>query len=227
MTVRDAHKFILAEEQDRLVNMDDVIAEALEKVQEAGIIFIDEIDKIAAADGKSGPDVSREGVQRDILPIIEGCAVMTKYGMVHTDHILFIAAGAFHGTKPSDLIPELQGRFPIRVELDSLTAQDFRRILVEPKASLVKQYKALLQTEGITLEFSEGAIARISEMAEDINSRAENIGARRLHTVLTTLLEDLLFETPSRKRKVTITAKAVDKKLAGIIEDEDLSRYIL
>lgn len=227
MTVREARKFMLAEEQDRLVNMDDVIAQALERVQEAGIIFIDEIDKIASADGKSGPDVSREGVQRDILPVIEGCAIMTKYGLVHTDHILFIAAGAFHGTNPSDLIPELQGRFPIRVELDSLTAEDFKRILVEPKASLVKQYKALLQTEGISLEFSTDAIARISEIAEDVNSRTENIGARRLHTILTTLLEDLLFETPERKRKVTITAKAVDKKLSGILEDEDLSRYIL
>ena len=227
MTIREARKFIMNEELDRLVNMDEVIAMALERVQESGIIFVDEIDKIAGGDGKSGPDVSREGVQRDILPIVEGSAVMTKYGMVHTDHILFIAAGAFHGTNPSDLIPELQGRFPIRVELDSLTAADFERILVEPKTSLVKQYKALLQTEGVTLEFTAGAIKKIAELAEQVNSRAENIGARRLHTVMTTLLEDMLFEPPVEKRKISITARAVEKKLSDIIEDEDLSRYIL
>jgi ATP-dependent HslUV protease ATP-binding subunit HslU len=227
MTVNEAGDFILNEELDRLVNMDEVMSIALERVQESGIIFVDEIDKIAAGDGKGGPDVSREGVQRDILPIVEGCAVMTKYGMVHTDHILFIAAGAFHGTNPSDLIPELQGRFPIRVELESLTADDFQRILVEPQASLVKQYKALLATEGVDLEFTEDAIAKIAEMAETVNSRGENIGARRLHTVMTTLLEDLLFKPPTRKKKVSITAKTVEKKLSSIIEDEDLSRYIL
>jgi ATP-dependent HslUV protease ATP-binding subunit HslU len=227
LPVRDARQFILNEELDRLVNMDEVIPAALDRVQESGIIFVDEIDKIVGGDGKSGPDVSREGVQRDILPIVEGCAVMTKYGMVHTDHILFIAAGAFHGTNPSDLIPELQGRFPIRVELDSLTSQDFERILVEPKASLVKQYKALLATEGVDLEFNDGAIRKIAEIAEQVNTRTENIGARRLHTVMTTLLEDMLFEPPVKKRKVMITAQAVEKKLADIVEDEDLSRYIL
>ena len=227
MSIKEARKFIMNEELDRLVNMDDVISSALERVQESGIIFVDEIDKIAGGDQKSGPDVSREGVQRDILPIVEGCAVMTKYGMVHTDHVLFIAAGAFHGASVSDLIPELQGRFPIRVELDNLTAEDFQRILVEPKASLVRQYKALLATEGVDLVFTEGAIRRIAEIAEQVNSRSENIGARRLHTVVTTLLEDLLFDPPSGKKKVSISAKAVDKKLSGIIEDEDLSRYIL
>jgi ATP-dependent HslUV protease ATP-binding subunit HslU len=227
MTVREARKFIYNEELSRLVNLDDVISEALERVQEAGIIFVDEIDKIAGGDSKTGPDISREGVQRDILPIVEGSAVMTKYGMVRTDHMLFIAAGAFHGTKPSDLIPELQGRFPIRVELHSLTAEDFRRILVEPRTALVKQYQALLKTEGVTLEFGEDAIGKIAEIAEQVNNRAENIGARRLHTVMTTLLEDILFEPPARKRKMTISARAVEKKLARIIEDEDLSRYIL
>jgi len=227
MTIKEASKFINNEELDRLVNMDEVVASALERVQESGIIFVDEIDKIAGGDSKSGPDVSREGVQRDILPIVEGSAVMTKYGMVHTDHILFIAAGAFHGTNPSDLIPELQGRFPIRVELDSLTAKDFKRILVEPKASLVRQYRALLETEGVSLVFTEGAIAKIAEIAEEVNGRTENIGARRLHTVMTTLLEDLLFEPPTTKRRVSITARTVEKKLSAIIQDEDLSRYIL
>jgi ATP-dependent HslUV protease ATP-binding subunit HslU len=227
MNVRDAYHFLISEELDRLVNMDEVIAEALERVQESGIIFVDEIDKIVGGDGKAGPDVSREGVQRDILPIVEGSAVMTKYGMVHTDHILFIAAGAFHGANPSDLIPELQGRFPIRVELDSLTAKDFERILVEPQASLVKQYKALLATEGVTLDFTASAISKIAEIAEKVNSRTENIGARRLHTVMTTLLDDLLFNSPSKKRKVTITAQQVEKRLSDIVEDEDLSRYIL
>jgi ATP-dependent HslUV protease ATP-binding subunit HslU len=227
MTVKEARKFILNEELERAVNMDEVIATALERVQDSGIIFVDEIDKIAAGDQKSGPDVSREGVQRDILPIVEGCGVMTKYGMVHTDHVLFIAAGAFHGTSPSDLIPELQGRFPIRVELDSLTAEDFERILVEPKASLVRQYKALLQAEGVTLEFTDDAIVTIAEMAEGVNNRSENIGARRLHTVMTTLLEDILFEPPVDGELVTINAEAVSAKLSSIIEDEDLSRYIL
>ena len=227
MTVKEAGKFILNEELERAVNMDEVIATAVARVQDSGIIFVDEIDKIAGGDQKSGPDVSREGVQRDILPIVEGSAVMTKYGMVHTDHVLFIAAGAFHGTSPSDLIPELQGRFPIRVELDSLTAEDFKRILVEPRASLVRQYKALLQAEGVALEFTESAIARIAEMAESVNNRSENIGARRLHTVMTTLLEDLLFEPPADSEKVSISAETVDAKLSGIIEDEDLSRYIL
>jgi len=227
MTVRDARKLLTNEELDRLVNMDEVITIALERVQESGIIFVDEIDKIVGSESKAGPDVSREGVQRDILPIVEGCAVMTKYGMVRTDHILFIAAGAFHGSNPSDLIPELQGRFPIRVELDSLTAKEFVRILVEPRAALVKQYQALLETEGLRLEFTDGAIERIARIAEEVNNRSENIGARRLQTVMTTLLEDLLFEPPANKRKITITARMVDSRLADIVEDEDLSRYIL
>ncbi len=227
MTVKEARKFLTNEELNKLVNMDDVIAEALERVQESGIIFIDEIDKIVGSDAKTGPDVSREGVQRDILPIVEGCGVMTKYGMIQTDHILFIAAGAFHTSKPSDLVPELQGRFPIRVELDSLTAEDFERILTEPKSALVKQYKALLKTEGVDLEFAPGAIKKIASYAERVNNESENIGARRLHTILTTLLEDILFEPPAKKKKITITARMVDKRLSSIVEDEDLSRYIL
>jgi len=227
MTVREAQRFLEHEEMDKLINMDDVIAEALERVQEAGIIFIDEIDKIVGDSNKTGPDVSREGVQRDILPIVEGCSVMTKYGMVHTDHILFIAAGAFHAAKPSDLVPELQGRFPIRVELDSLSAEDFERILTEPRAALVTQYKALLAAEGIKLEFNKRAIKKIAEFAERVNNESENIGARRLHTVMTTLLEDILYEPPTGKKKVTITEKMVEKTLSAIIENEDLSRYIL
>ena len=226
MTVSDARRFLVGEELNRLVNMDDVIAEALERVQESGIIFVDEIDKIVGDSSRTGPDVSREGVQRDILPIVEGSAVMTKYGMVRTDHILFIAAGAFSASKPSDLIPELQGRFPIRVELDSLTAEDFERILTEPKSALVVQYKALLKTEGVVLEFQKSAVKKIAQYAERVNNEAENIGARRLHTVMTTLLEDILFEPPKTK-KVVITAKVVEKNLVSIIEDEDLSRYIL
>lgn len=227
MSIKDARKYILNEEINKLTNMDDVISEALERVQQSGIIFVDEIDKIVGDDGRTGPDVSREGVQRDILPIVEGCAVMTKYGMVRTDHILFIAAGAFHGSKPSDLIPELQGRFPIRVELDSLTAKDFERILVEPEAALIKQYHALLETEGVDLVFDKGAIKKIAYFAEKVNSEAENIGARRLHTVLTTLLEDILYEPPKEKKKIKITDKMVEKVLSSILEDEDLSRYIL
>ena len=227
MTVKDARKFLMNEELNRLINMDEVIAEALERVQEAGIVFVDEIDKIVGDDSRTGPDVSREGVQRDILPIVEGSSVMTKYGMVRTDHVLFIAAGAFHGARPADLIPELQGRFPIRVELDSLTADDFERILTEPKTALIKQYKALLATEGLALEFPKTAIRRIAEMAERVNNDSENIGARRLHTIMTTLLEDILFEPPKGKKKLSITAKMVDDRLSAIIEDEDLSRYIL
>lgn len=227
MSIKDARKFLHNQELNKLVNMDEVIADALERVQEAGIVFVDEIDKIVGSDSRSGPDVSREGVQRDILPIVEGCGVMTKYGLVRTDHILFIAAGAFHSVKPSDLIPELQGRFPIRVELDSLTSEDFEKILTEPKASLVKQYKALLATEGVKLEFLPKAVKKIAEYAEQINRDTENIGARRLHTVLTTLLEDILFEPPKSKKKLNITVKMVEDTLSEIIEDEDLSRYIL
>ncbi len=227
MSVKEARKFVFNEELSKLVNMDDVIAEALERVQESGIIFIDELDKIVGDASRTGPDVSREGVQRDILPIVEGCGVTTKYGMVHTDHILFIAAGAFHAAKPSDLIPELQGRFPIRVELDSLTAEDFERILTEPQASLVKQYRALLKTEGVDLTFSPGSIKKIAGYAERVNQASENIGARRLHTVLTTLLEDILFEPPVRKKKVVVSERMVSKSLDRIIENEDLSKYIL
>ncbi|UCE25837.1 MAG: ATP-dependent protease ATPase subunit HslU [Candidatus Zixiibacteriota bacterium] len=227
MSVKEARKFVFNEEMGKLVNMDDVVAEALERVQESGIIFIDELDKIVGDASRTGPDVSREGVQRDILPIVEGCGVTTKYGMVHTDHILFIAAGAFHAAKPSDLIPELQGRFPIRVELDSLTAEDFERILTEPQASLVKQYKALLKTEGVDLTFSPGSIKKIAGYAEKVNQTSENIGARRLHTVLTTLLEDILFEPPVRKKKVVVSERMVSKSLDRIIENEDLSKYIL
>ena len=227
MSIKEARKFLLNEELNKLLNMDEIIPEALERVQEAGIIFVDEIDKVAGEDKGVGPDVSREGVQRDILPIVEGSAVMTKYGMVHTDHILFIAAGAFHSSKPSDLIPELQGRFPIRVELDSLSAADFERILIEPRNALVKQYKALLQSEGLELEFKPDAIKKIAEIAERVNRETENIGARRLHTVMTTLLEDLMYEPPARKKKVVITGAQVDKRLASIVDNEDLSRYIL
>ena len=227
MHVAEARRLLISEELNRLINMDEVIAEALERTQESGIIFIDEIDKIVGSDGKTGPDVSREGVQRDILPIVEGCGVMTKYGMVRTDHVLFIAAGAFHASSPSDLIPELQGRFPIRVELESLTAGDFERILVEPKAALVKQYQALMNSEGVSLSFTKAAIKKIAHFAEKVNSDSENIGARRLHTVLTTLLEEILFDPPKGNKKVTITPQMVQKTLSSVIEDEDLSRYIL
>jgi ATP-dependent HslUV protease ATP-binding subunit HslU len=227
MSVKEARKYLAGEELNKLINMDDVVAEALERVQESGIVFVDEIDKIVGNNGKTGPDVSREGVQRDILPIVEGCGVTTKYGMVRTDHILFIAAGAFSVAKPSDLIPELQGRFPIRVELHSLTSEDFERILTEPKASLVKQYKAMLDTEGVTLDFAPASIKRIAAFAERVNRDSENIGARRLHTVLTTLLEDILFDPPKGKKKVTITGKMVEDVLSKIVEDEDLSKYIL
>ncbi len=227
MTIKDARNFLHNQELNKLVNMDEVIADALERVQEEGIVFVDEIDKIVGSDSRSGPDISREGGQGDILPIVEGCGVMTKYGLVRTDHILFIAAGAFHSSKPSDLIPELQGRFPIRVELDSLTSEDFEKILTEPKASLVKQYKALLATEGVKLEFMPKAVKKIAEYAEQINRETENIGARRLHTVLTTLLEDILFEPPKSKKKLNITVKKVEDTLSEIIENEDLSRYIL
>lgn len=227
MTVRDAYKFVFSEELDKLVNMDEIIAEALHRVQESGIIFIDEIDKIVGDGSRTGPDVSREGVQRDILPIVEGCAAMTKYGMVRTDHILFIAAGAFHAAKPSDLIPELQGRFPIRVELDSLSSKDLQRILTEPQASLVKQYQALMQTEGYSLEFTKKAIEKIAEYAERVNTESENIGARRLQTVMTTLLEDILYDPPKGRKKISISDKMVEKRLSEIIQDEDLSRYIL
>jgi len=208
--------------------MDKVSSLAIERVEQAGIIFLDEIDKIAGRETTQGPDVSREGVQRDLLPIVEGTTVNTRYGMVKTDHILFIAAGAFHVSKPSDLIPELQGRFPIRVELDSLTKEDFIRILTEPKNALIKQYKALLETEGVTLSFTEDSIAEIAEIATLVNQRMENIGARRLHTIMERLLDEISFDAPDRAEKeIIVDAKYVRDKLAEIIKDEDLSRYIL
>jgi len=227
LTIAEARKFLHSEELSKLVNLDDVIADALERVQESGIIFVDEIDKVVGEKTKVGPDVSREGVQRDILPIVEGSVVMTKYGMVTTEHVLFIAAGAFHSSKPSDLIPELQGRFPIRVELESLTAADFVRILSEPKNALVKQYTALMSSEGVKLTFTDDALRRIAEIAEIVNTNTENIGARRLHTIMSTLLEDIMFDSPDGKKTFRITRELVEKRLKDIIVDEDLSRYIL
>jgi ATP-dependent HslUV protease ATP-binding subunit HslU len=228
MTVKEALKYLEMEEMDKLIDMDEVINEAKERAEQSGIIFIDEIDKIAGSGMTSGPDVSREGVQRDLLPIVEGSSVMTKYGMVKTDHILFIAAGAFHNKKPSDLIPELQGRFPIRVELSPLTKEDFCRILVEPENSLIKQYIALFKTEGINLEFTDDAISAIAEIAAKVNEATENIGARRLHTVMTKLLEDLLYAAPNISVKnIKITGDYVQKKLADIVKNIDVSRYIL
>lgn len=227
VTVAEARKVLAQQEAQKLIDMDQVISEAISLAENSGIIFIDEIDKIAGERAQE-IDVSREGVQRDLLPIVEGSNVMTKYGMVRTDHILFIAAGAFHMSKPSDLIPELQGRFPIRVELDPLTAEDFVRILTEPKNALVKQYKALLKAEGVKLTFTKDAIYEIAKIADEVNSRLENIGARRLQTVMNALLEDVLYEAPSLKgRQVRITKSYVRRKLEDIIEDEDISRYIL
>jgi len=227
--VSEGLELLTEEESQKLVDMDKVSALAIERVEEAGIIFLDEIDKIAGRESShSGPDVSREGVQRDLLPIVEGTTVNSRYGMVKTDHILFIAAGAFHVSKPSDLIPELQGRFPIRVELEALSKGDFIRILTEPKNALIKQYEALLETEGFRLTFTEDAIAEIAEIASLVNQRMENIGARRLHTIMERLLDEISFEAPDRSEKeVVIDAKYVREKLAEIIKDEDLSRYIL
>ncbi len=226
--VPEALEILTQEEASKLVDMDKVVQQALQLVQDSGIIFLDELDKIAGREGGAGPDVSREGVQRDLLPIIEGSTVTTKYGPVRTDHILFIAAGAFHVAKPADLIPELQGRFPIRVELDSLGADDFVRILTEPDNALTKQYEALLATEGIELEYTEGAVRAIAEIAAQVNDKHENIGARRLHTVMEKLLEDLSFEAPDMgPQKVRITEAYVHEKLADVLEDHDLSRYIL
>ncbi|MFO7769357.1 MAG: ATP-dependent protease ATPase subunit HslU [bacterium] len=232
MRVKEARKILQQEEAQKLIDMDKVTGEALERVQQSGIVFLDELDKVAAADRGGGeyggPDVSREGVQRDLLPIVEGSTVTTKYGMVKTEHILFIAAGAFHVVKPSDLIPELQGRFPIRVEMDSLTTEDFFRILTEPKNALIRQYRALMETEGVSLQFTEDAVAEIARAAGLANESAEDIGARRLHTILTLLLEDILFEVPeSGQDTYTITADDVRERLEDIIADEDLSRYIL
>jgi ATP-dependent HslUV protease ATP-binding subunit HslU len=228
LRVPEALDVLAQEEEAKLIDMETVARAAIDRVQQAGIIFVDEIDKVAGREGTHGPDVSREGVQRDILPIVEGTTVNTKYGMVRTDHILFIAAGAFHVSKPSDLIPELQGRFPIRVELEALGREDFIRILTEPKSALVKQYLALLSTEGVTLRFTVDAIERIADFATLVNDRTENIGARRLHTVMEKLLDEVSFEAPDMDRKeLTIDEAYVDRMLADIAGNEDLSRYIL
>ncbi len=225
---KDAYELLIQEESKKLIDMDKVVKEAVEKVEQSGIIFLDEIDKIASRDHGHGPDVSREGVQRDILPIVEGTTVTTKYGMVKTDHILFIAAGAFHMSKPSDLIPELQGRFPIRVELDPLTKEDFYRIITEPDNALVKQYCALLETEDVKLHFDKEAVEEITDIAQRINEMTENIGARRLYTVMERLLDDISFSAPDMKeKKVLITKAYVLEKLGEFLEKEDLSRYIL
>jgi ATP-dependent HslUV protease ATP-binding subunit HslU len=228
LKVPEALEYLAQEEEQKLIDMDSVARTAVERVEQSGIIFIDEIDKIAGREGGHGPDVSREGVQRDILPIVEGTTVNTKYGMVRTDHILFIAAGAFHVSKPSDLIPELQGRFPIRVELEALGKDEFVRILTEPRSALVKQYTALMETEGITLTFTDEAIHRIADFATIVNDRTENIGARRLHTVMEKLLDEVSFEGPDlADKQVVIDEPYVTRMLADIVKNEDLSRYIL
>lgn len=228
--VKEALDILRQEEAQKLIDMDAVTREAIHRVENSGIIFLDEIDKIASSKGTTtyGPDVSREGVQRDLLPVVEGTTVLTKYGMVRTDHILFIASGAFHITKPSDLIPELQGRFPIRVELESLTTEDFIRILTEPENALIKQYVELLKTEGVKIDFTADAIREIAEIASFVNSKAENIGARRLHTIMSKLLENILFEAPDLESKeIKIDKEFVQNILKNIIEDEDLRKYIL
>ena len=228
LTIAEARKYLIRDEQESLVDMEQITRQAIEKAQSSGIIFLDELDKIAGREGGGSPDVSREGVQRDLLPIVEGTNVNTKHGMLSTDHILFIAAGAFHVAKPSDLIPELQGRFPIRVELESLTVEDLKRILVQPKNSLIKQYQALLNTEGINLTFTEDAIDRLAEMTEEINKSTENIGARRLHTLVEKLLEDISFlgnELEEKDQK--IDAAYVDERLSGLIQDQNLRQYVL
>jgi len=228
VTVEEARKILTFEEAQRLIDMDEVYREAIRKTEEGGIIFLDEIDKITSREGAYGPDVSRGGVQRDILPIVEGSTVVTKYGPVKTDHILFIAAGAFHVSKPSDLIPELQGRFPIRVELEGLGRDDLKRILVEPHNSLIKQYCALLSTEGVTISFDNESIDYIAAIAYEVNTRTENIGARRLHTVMEKVLEDLLFDAPYMQgREIVIDSSYVAERLKKIVDDDDLSRYIL
>jgi len=228
MPVPEALDYLIQEEEQKLVDMDQVTRTAIDRVEKSGIIFLDEIDKIAGREGGSGPDVSREGVQRDILPIVEGTTVNTRHGFVRTDHILFIAAGAFHVSKPADLIPELQGRFPIRVELKALTQDDFIRILREPKNALIKQHQALLETEGIKLTFTEDAIREIARFAAQVNELMENIGARRLHTILEKVLEEISFEGPDLKKKtVKIDAKYVQQQLNDIVKDQDLSKYIL
>jgi ATP-dependent HslUV protease ATP-binding subunit HslU len=231
MKVSEAFEYLIQEEEQRLIDMDQVTRTAVERVEQSGIIFLDEIDKIAGREGGHGPDVSREGVQRDILPIVEGTTVNSRYGMVRTDHILFIAAGAFHVSKPSDMIPELQGRFPIRVELQSLTIEDFIKILTEPKSSLVKQYTALLETENLKLEFTRDALDEVANFAFRVNESTENIGARRLHTIMERVLDEISFSAPEmakeKKEKVVIDAEYVRKMVADIAKDQDLSRYIL
>jgi ATP-dependent HslUV protease ATP-binding subunit HslU len=230
LKVKDAMRRLREEEARKLINEDEIKARAIDSVEQTGIVFIDELDKVAKRGETSGVDVSREGVQRDLLPLIEGSTVSTKYGMVKTDHILFIASGAFHLAKPSDLIPELQGRLPIRVELGALSPEDFRRILTEPDASLTEQYRALMATEGLNITFTDDAIAKIAEIAWQVNEATENIGARRLHTVLERLLEDLSFDATERgghDETITIDASYVDERLAGLARDQDLSRYIL
>ncbi len=228
LRIKEALKLLTEEEAARLINEEDIKAQAVERVEQHGIVFLDEIDKIVGGSEASGPDVSREGVQRDLLPLVEGCTISTRYGMVKTDHILFIASGAFHLSKPSDLIPELQGRLPIRVELDALGVDDFVRILTEPDASLTEQYAALMSTEGLGLEFSEDGVRRIAEVAWQVNEKTENIGARRLHTVVERLLEAVSFEASDRSGdRVTVDATYVDDHLAELVRDEDLTRYIL
>jgi ATP-dependent HslUV protease ATP-binding subunit HslU len=228
LRVDEAMEYLMQEEEERLIDMDAVARAALERVESSGIIFLDEIDKIAGRESGHGPDVSREGVQRDILPIVEGTTVNTRYGMVRTDHVLFVAAGAFHVSKPSDLIPELQGRFPIRVELESLTIDDFKRILVEPKNSLVKQYRALMETEGVKLEFTQDAIDAVANFSARVNQQTEDIGARRLHTIMERLLDEISFQGPDLEPKQqTIDAAYVEQMLADTVKDQDLSRYIL
>lgn len=228
LKIPEALEILTQEEANKLIDMDKVVSEAVRRVEQSGIVFIDEIDKIAGRESVQGPDVSREGVQRDLLPIVEGSTVNTKYGMVKTDHVLFIASGAFHGAKPSDLIPEFQGRFPIRVELSSLGKEDFVRILTEPKNALIKQYRALLETEGVHLAFREDAVAEIARMAAEVNERTENIGARRLHTIMERLLDEISYAAPEmRDREMVIDAQYVRDRLSPILKDEDLSRYIL
>jgi ATP-dependent HslUV protease ATP-binding subunit HslU len=226
--VPEALKIIAGEEANKLIDFEEVIGDAIKRVENTGMIFVDELDKIAGEKSTTGPDVSREGVQRDILPIVEGTNVMTKYGLVKTDHVLFIAAGAFHISKPSDLIPELQGRFPIRVELDDLKAADFVRILTEPENALIKQYTALMKTDGVELTFEASGVEEIARIAYEVNTRTENIGARRLHTIMTKLLENIMYTSPeAESRKIKITRKVVKDTLKEIVADEDLSRYIL
>jgi ATP-dependent HslUV protease ATP-binding subunit HslU len=228
VTAAEALDLLIDEEAAKLVDMDKAVNMGLDRMEQSGIVFLDELDKIVGPKSAVGPDVSREGVQRDLLPIVEGSSVNTKYGMVRTDHVLFIAAGAFHIAKPSELIPELQGRFPIRVELKSLTADDFYKILTQPKTALIKQYRALMSTEGLDLHFEDSAIKKIAELSQTLNEKLENIGARRLHTVMETLLEDISFDAPERKSaKITIDEKYVEEKLASLARDEDVARYIL